>query len=106
MAGSFTGVSALNPELGFRLTSERAAYLHINLLREFRLLSACWNHMQREGVSWQVKVRRRGSDMKYVAAVLAVGTECDIGELYFSQHGILLYVHQPACLLQRRHPPP
>ena len=27
----------------------------------------------------QVKVRRRGSDMKYVAQVLAVGTECDIG---------------------------
>lgn len=29
----------------------------------------------------QVKVRRRGSDMKYVAQVLAVGTECDIGML-------------------------
>ncbi len=28
----------------------------------------------------QVKVRRRGSDTKFVAAVLAVGTECDIGE--------------------------
>ena len=27
----------------------------------------------------QVKVRRRGSDTKFVAAVLAVGTECDIG---------------------------
>jgi len=27
----------------------------------------------------QVKVRRRGSDMKYVAQVLAVGTECDMG---------------------------
>ena len=27
----------------------------------------------------QVKVRRRGSDAKYVAQVLAVGTECDIG---------------------------
>ncbi|KAA6422597.1 MAG: protease Do-like 9-like [Trebouxia sp. A1-2] len=29
----------------------------------------------------QVKVRRRGSDMKYVAQVLAVGTECDIAML-------------------------
>lgn len=28
----------------------------------------------------QVKVKRRGSDKKYVANVLAVGTECDIGE--------------------------
>ena len=28
----------------------------------------------------QVKVRRRGSDTKFVASVLAVGTECDIGE--------------------------
>ena len=27
----------------------------------------------------QVKVRRRGSDTKFVAQVLAVGTECDIG---------------------------
>ncbi|EIE20222.1 trypsin-like serine protease [Coccomyxa subellipsoidea C-169] len=29
----------------------------------------------------QVKVRRRGSDTKFVAAVLAVGTECDIAML-------------------------
>ena len=28
----------------------------------------------------QVKVRRRGSDTKYMAQVLAVGAECDIGE--------------------------
>jgi hypothetical protein len=28
----------------------------------------------------QVKVKRRGSDKKFVASVLAVGTECDIGE--------------------------
>ena len=28
----------------------------------------------------QVKLKRRGSDAKYVARVLAVGTECDIGE--------------------------
>ncbi|KAI4374564.1 hypothetical protein MLD38_012546 [Melastoma candidum] len=27
----------------------------------------------------QVKVKRRGSDVKYLARVLAVGTECDIG---------------------------
>ena len=50
----------------------------------------------------QVKVRRRGSDTKYVAAVLAVGTECDIGKLPLSQHGILLYLRQPSCLLQTR----
>jgi hypothetical protein len=29
----------------------------------------------------QVKVRRRGSDEKFVAQVLAVGTECDIAML-------------------------
>ena len=28
----------------------------------------------------QVKLKKRGSDTKYVATVLAVGTECDIGE--------------------------
>lgn len=28
----------------------------------------------------QVKVKRRGSDVKYMARVLSVGTECDIGE--------------------------
>ncbi|EHA8590955.1 putative Protease Do-like 9 [Cocos nucifera] len=34
----------------------------------------------------QVKLRKRGSDTKYVASVLAIGTECDIGKdliLYF-----------------------
>eukprot|EP00877_Chromochloris_zofingiensis_P004183 jgi/Chrzof1/13766/Cz08g11120.t1 len=31
--------------------------------------------------STQVKVKRRGSDQKYVASVLAVGTECDIAML-------------------------
>lgn len=36
---------------------------------------------ERGHVVVQVKVRRRGSDMKYVAQVLAVGTECDIGML-------------------------
>lgn len=28
----------------------------------------------------QVKVKKRGSDVKYLATVLAIGTECDIGE--------------------------
>lgn len=27
----------------------------------------------------QVKIKKRGSDTKYVATVLAIGTECDIG---------------------------
>jgi hypothetical protein len=35
----------------------------------------------------QVKVKRRGSDKKFVASVLAVGTECDIGER--QQHMLL-----------------
>lgn len=30
----------------------------------------------------QVKLKKRGSDTKYVATVLAIGTECDIGEIY------------------------
>lgn len=34
----------------------------------------------------QVKVRRRGSDEKFVASVLAVGTECDIGETLRWKH--------------------
>ena len=34
----------------------------------------------------QVKVRRRGSDTKFVAQVLAVGTECDIGISVLSMH--------------------
>lgn len=29
----------------------------------------------------QVKLKKRGSDTKYLATVLAIGTECDIGEL-------------------------
>lgn len=28
----------------------------------------------------QVKLKKRGSDTKYLARVLAIGTECDIGE--------------------------
>lgn len=31
----------------------------------------------------QVKLKKRGSDTKYVATVLAIGTECDIGEVSF-----------------------
>lgn len=30
----------------------------------------------------QVKVKKRGSDTKFLATVLAVGTECDIGMLF------------------------
>lgn len=30
----------------------------------------------------QVKLKKRGSDTKYVATVLAIGTECDIGEAF------------------------
>lgn len=28
----------------------------------------------------QVKLKKRGSDTKYLATVLAIGTECDIGK--------------------------
>ncbi|CAA0826751.1 Protease Do-like 9 [Striga hermonthica] len=31
----------------------------------------------------QVKLKKRGSDTKYVATVLSIGTECDIGEARF-----------------------
>lgn len=31
----------------------------------------------------QVKVKKRGSDTKYLATVLAIGTECDIGRCIF-----------------------
>jgi hypothetical protein len=30
----------------------------------------------------QVKLKKRGSDTKYLATVLAIGTECDIGMLH------------------------
>lgn len=30
----------------------------------------------------QVKLKKRGSDTKYLATVLAIGTECDIGIIY------------------------
>lgn len=33
--------------------------------------------------STQVKLKKRGSDTKYLATILAIGTECDIGELLF-----------------------
>lgn len=32
----------------------------------------------------QVKLKKRGSDTKYLATVLAIGTECDIGNLSLS----------------------
>lgn len=32
--------------------------------------------------STQVKLKKRGSDTKYLATILAIGTECDIGELF------------------------
>jgi hypothetical protein len=38
----------------------------------------------------QVKLKKRGSDTKYLATVLAIGTECDIG-VY------ALYCHDNAC---------
>ena len=105
MAGSFIGVSAPNPELGHQMTPESAVYLPV--LSAHRMPSAVSLLVlsTTRRCVLQVKVRRRGSDTKYVAAVLAVGTECDIGELPLSQHGILLYVQEPACLLQRRHSP-
>lgn len=31
----------------------------------------------------QVKVKKRGSDTKYLATVLSIGTECDIGKFFF-----------------------
>lgn len=34
----------------------------------------------------QVKLKKRGSDTKYLATVLAIGTECDIGVYAFSFH--------------------
>lgn len=40
----------------------------------------------------QVKVRRRGSDTKFVAQVLAVGTECDIGMT--AAHALVNHLHR------------
>lgn len=42
----------------------------------------------------QVKVRRRGSDTKFVAQVLAVGTECDIGMSAANAAVTLLHRHR------------
>lgn len=39
----------------------------------------------------QVKLKKRGSDTKYVATVLAIGTECDIGEALFIVFWILIF---------------
>lgn len=43
----------------------------------------------------QVKLKKRGSDTKYLATVLAIGTECDIGKsfIYLSIH-FLLALHR------------
>lgn len=38
----------------------------------------------------QVKLKKRGSDTKYVATVLAIGTECDIGESFVSGSTVCL----------------
>ena len=45
----------------------------------------------------QVKVRRRGSDTKFVAQVLAVGTECDIG--MSAAHASVTLLHKTLCAL-------
>ena len=43
-------------------------------------------------------MRRRGSDAKYVAAVLAVGTECDIGMLAATASGFYtVATGHPSC---------
>jgi hypothetical protein len=39
------------------------------------------------GGAAQVKVKRRGQDIKYIANVLAVGTECDIALLTVEDEG-------------------
>jgi hypothetical protein len=41
--------------------------------------SLCFYQLPWPSAAAQVKVKRRGSDKKFVASVLAVGTECDIG---------------------------
>ena len=43
-------------------------------------------NVRKNSYTLQVKVRRRGSDTKFVAQVLAVGTECDIGISILSMH--------------------
>ena len=50
-------------------------------------------------VQMQVKVRRRGSDTKYVAQVLSVGTECDIGMyLFLLQHTASISLSMHPCV--------
>lgn len=39
----------------------------------------------------QVKLKKRGSDTKYLATVLAIGTECDIGNLDFLCLSLFLF---------------
>lgn len=40
----------------------------------------------------QVKVKKRGSDTKYLATVLSIGTECDIGKFFFKTFVILNFL--------------
>lgn len=40
----------------------------------------------------QVKVKKRGSDTKYLAIVLSIGTECDIGKFFFKTFVILNFL--------------
>ena len=103
-AGSFIRVSAPNSELGRQLTPESAVCLPDEFAHRAPSAVSSLVLSALGRCVLQVKVRRRGSDTKYVAAVLAVGTECDIGELPLSQHGSLLHVQQPSCLLQTRRP--
>ena len=41
----------------------------------------------------QVKVKRRGDDQKFIAEVLAIGTECDIALLTVKDEGFWEGVH-------------
>ncbi len=48
------------------------------VFRVCALLYAAFHHFV---VAAQVKVKRRGDDQKFIAEVLAIGTECDIALL-------------------------
>ncbi|RVW52827.1 Protease Do-like 9 [Vitis vinifera] len=47
----------------------------------------------------QVKLKKRGSDVKYLATVLAIGTECDIGKNYLMLGLSILYYN---CVVYTR----
>lgn len=82
------------PEVGqVRLRGQ--VLLRCSHTRTVPSLHACFSPC----VVLQVKVRRRGSDKKFVASVLAVGTECDIGELL----GLIMWdlsVQEKCCTQQ------